>query len=73
MEIFIYLRNKETQQTLRFIVCKQYNEIFSANDINSLKQYVCIKLQQVQLNYQLRNHAGMRITSLTPYLAVETW
>ena len=25
-----------------------------------------VKLQQVQLNYRLRNHFGMRVTSLTP-------
>ena len=62
----IYLRTKETQQTLRFIVRKQYEASFSANNINSWKQYVCVKLQQVQRNYRLRNHAGMHVTSLTP-------
>ena len=62
----IYLRNKETQQTIRFIVPKQYDASFSANDINSWKQYVCLKLQQVQRYYRLRNHAGMRIPSLPP-------
>ena len=31
----------------------------------SSNQYVCVKVQQVQRNYQLRNHAGMRLTSLT--------
>ena len=41
------LGNKETQQTLRFIGCKQYDASFSENDINSWKQYVCVKLQQV--------------------------
>ena len=25
-----------------------------------------VKLQQVQRNYRLRNHFGMRVTSLTP-------
>ena len=63
--IEIYLRNKETQQTLRFIVRKQLDACFSENDINSLEQYVCVKLQQVQRNYRLCNHAGMRVTSLT--------
>ena len=29
----IYLRNKETQQTLRVIVSIQYDARFSANDI----------------------------------------
>ena len=39
----IYLKNKEMQQTLRFIVRKHYAASFSANDINSWKQYVCVK------------------------------
>ena len=64
--MYVYLRNKnETQHTLRFIVRKQINASFSANDINSWEQYVCVKLQHVQRNYRLRNHAGMRVTSLT--------
>ena len=25
-----------------------------------------VKLQQIQRNYRLRNHFGMRVTSLTP-------
>ena len=31
-------------------------QVFSANYINSLEQYVSVQLQQVQRNYQLRNH-----------------
>ena len=38
----------------------------SANDIYPSEQYVSVKLQQVQRNYRLRNHFGMRVTSLTP-------
>ena len=64
--IFISLRNKETQQTLRFIVSKQFDASFSANDINSWKQYVSVKLKPVQCDNRLSNHVGMRITSLTP-------
>ena len=71
MKVDIYLKNKEKQKTLWFIVCKQYDTSFSANDMNSWKQYVCVKLQQVQRNYRLRNHAGMSITSLTP--VVNCW
>ena len=40
--------------------------VFSANDIYSYEQYVSVKLQQVKLYYRLRNHFGMRVTSLTP-------
>ena len=63
---FLYLRNKETQQTLHVIVSIQYDASFSANDIYPQEQYVSVKLQQVQRNYQLRNHFGIRVTSLTP-------
>ena len=38
----------------------------SANDIYPFEQYVSVKLQQVQRKYRLRNHFGMRVTSLTP-------
>ena len=69
IKAYIYLRNKETQQ--KHIVRKQYDARFSANDIYSWKQYVCVKLQQVQRNYRLRNHAGMCLTSLTP--VVNCW
>ena len=41
-------------------------QVFSANDFYSWEQYVSVKLQQVQRNYRLRNHFGMRVTSLTP-------
>ena len=43
----IYLRNKETQQTLRVIVSIQYDASFSANDIYSWERYLSVKLQQV--------------------------
>ena len=67
LQTLLYLRNKETQQTLSlwFIVQKQYDASFSTNDSNSWKQCICVKLQQVQRNYRLRNHAEMRVTSLT--------
>ena len=39
---------------------------FSANNIWPWEKYVYVKLQQVQRNYRLRNHFGMRVTSLTP-------
>ena len=39
---------------------------FSANDIYLYEQYVSVKLKQVQRSYRLRNHFGMRVTSLTP-------
>ena len=42
-------------------------QVFIANDIYSQEQYVSVKLQQVQRNYRLRNHFGMRVTSLTPH------
>ena len=41
-------------------------QVLSANDIYPKEQYVSVKLQQVQRNYRLRNHFGMRVTSLTP-------
>ena len=41
-------------------------QVSSANDIYRYDQYVAIKLQQVQRNYRLRNHFGMRVISLTP-------
>ena len=41
-------------------------QVFRANDIYPKEQYVSVKLQQVQRNYRLRNHFGMRVTSLTP-------
>ena len=41
-------------------------QVSSANDIYPLEQYVPVNLQQVQRNYRLRNHFGMRVTSLTP-------
>ena len=41
-------------------------QVFSANDIYPKQQYVSVKLQQVQRNYRLRNHFGMRVTNLTP-------
>ena len=31
-----------------------------------------VKLQQVQRHYRLRNHFGMRLTSLTPVVNSET-
>ena len=65
-KINIYLRNKETQQTLQVSVSIQYDEIFSANDMYPLEKYVSFKLQQVQRYYRLRSHFGMRVTSLTP-------
>ena len=37
-----------------------------ANDIYPKEQYVSVKLQQMQRYYRLRNHFGMRVTSLTP-------
>ena len=61
----LYLRNKETQQTLLAIVSIQYDASLSANAIYSWEQYVSAKLQQVQRNYRLRNHFGMRLISLT--------
>ena len=67
--LYIYLRNKETQQ--KHIVRKQYDASFRAYDIYSWKQYVCVKLQEVQRNYRLRNHVGKRLTSLTP--VVNCW
>ena len=42
-------------------------QVFSVNDIYPYEQYVPVKLQQVQHNYRLRNHFGMRVTSLTPH------
>ena len=41
-------------------------QVLSANDISSLEQYVSVKLQRAQRGYQLCNHFGMRVTSLTP-------
>ena len=41
-------------------------QVFRTNDIYPLEQYVSVKLQQVQRNYRLRNHFGMRVNSLTP-------
>ena len=41
-------------------------QVFSANDIYPYEQYVSVKLLQVQRNYRLRNHFGMRVTTLTP-------
>ena len=41
----------------------------SANDIYPQEQYVSVKLQQVQRNYRLRNHFGMRVTNLTPVVS----
>ena len=41
-------------------------QFFSANDIYPKEQYVSFKLQQVKRSYRLRNHFGMRVTSLTP-------
>ena len=41
-------------------------QVFSANEIYLQEQHVSVKLQQVQRNYRLRNHFGMRVTSLTP-------
>ena len=67
----LYLGNKETQQTHWFIVSKQYDASFSANDINSWKQHVFVKLQQVQSSYWFRNRVGMHVTSLTP--VVNCW
>ena len=34
--------------------------------IHRSSMYVSVKLQQVQRNYRLRNHFGIRVTSLTP-------
>ena len=41
-------------------------QVFRANDIYQQEQYLSVKLQQVQRNHRLRNHFGMRLTSLTP-------
>ena len=41
-------------------------QVFNANDIHPWEQYVYVKLQQVKRKYRLRNHFGMRVTSLTP-------
>ena len=46
-------------------------QVFSANDIYPWEQYVSVKLQQVKRYYRLRNHFGMRVTSLTP--VVNCW
>ena len=46
-------------------------QVFSANDIYPKEQYVSVKLQQVKRNYRLRNHFGIRVTSLTP--VVNCW
>ena len=35
-------------------------QVFNANDIYPQKQYVSVKLQQVQRNYRLLNHFGMQ-------------
>ena len=43
-------------------------QVFSANDIYPYEQNVPVKLQQVQRNNRLRNHFGMRVTSLTPHI-----
>ena len=37
------------QQALQFIVRNQYDASFSANHINSLKQYVCVKLHRFNM------------------------
>ena len=42
---YVYIRNEETQETLRLIVSIQYDARFSANDINTWEQYVSVKLQ----------------------------
>ena len=62
----VYLRNKETQQTLQIIVSILCNACFSATDVNSLEQYVSVNLLQVQHNYRLRMPVGMRVTSPNP-------
>ena len=41
-------------------------QVFSANNIYQLEQYVSVKLQQIKRNYRLRNHFDMRVTNLTP-------
>ena len=41
-------------------------QVFSANDIYPQEQYASVKLQQIERNYRLRNHFGIRVTSLTP-------
>ena len=41
-------------------------QVFSAIDIYPYKQYMSVKLQQVQRKYRLRNHFGRRVTNLTP-------
>ena len=66
MGFYYLLKNKETQQILRFIVSKHSDASFSANDINSRKQYVCVKIQQFQRKYRLRNHAGLHVTRIAP-------
>ena len=44
---------------------------FNGNVIYQWEQYVSVKLQQVQRNYRLRNHFGMRVTILIP--VVNCW
>ena len=41
-------------------------QVFSTNDIYPYEQYVSVKSKQVQRKYPVRNHFGMRVTSMTP-------
>ena len=45
--------------------------VFSANDVDSWNWYVTVKLRQVQRNYRLRMHVGIRVIGLTP--VVNCW
>ena len=63
----LYLRNKETQHCLQFIVSMKSNlQVCSVNDVIPWKQYVSVKLQQVKPIHRLRMSNGMHVTILTP-------
>ena len=61
--LVIYLRNKETQQTLQFILSIQC-DVSSVDDAISWKQYVSVKLQQLKPIRRLCMPAVMRIIIL---------